>query len=508
MVAGAVGLNDRELGYNIRFVYPRLGIGELSAGLARAVPQIELGRAPARHRLAAARARLRGRDRALRRARLRRRRSPCCSASAATCRPRWPRRAARLRCTHLYYLDVALNGPCQKPLHWVYVPEARYPFYRVGCYSNFSAAMAPPGKANLYVELADRREPDLGTLVPEVAAGLVEMGLIDVPGGGALRAAAPHRSRLRDLRPLRTSPRWRPSAPSSRARTSSPPGATGAGTTRRWRTRSASGATAPPKRGGSSEEPHERPGQTGPSPSSPSDQPRPKISIVIPVYNEEGILHAAIVDLRERLAPLGWSYEIVLAENGSRDETLVIASELHQQVPRGALLLPGRAQLRGRAPPRHRGGARRDRHLRRDRPLRHRLPPAARSSCSASGKFDMVIGSKLTDGSRDDRPFTRHAASQLYNGLLRYTLGFRGTDTHGLKAFVRAPLLPIARACVVEKDVFASEFVIRAYRAGLRVREIPVRVLEKRPPSINLFKRVPNVLKSLAKLTYAIRVKG
>ena len=48
----------------------------------------------------------------------------------------------------------------------------------------------------------------------------------------------------------------------------------------------------------------------------------------------------------------------------------------------------------------------------------------------------------------------------------------------------------------------------RAYRAGLRVREIPVRVLEKRTPSINLMKRVPNVLKSLAKLTWAIRIKG
>ena len=59
-------------------------------------------------------------------------------------------------------------------------------------------------------------------------------------------------------------------------------------------------------------------------------------------------------------------------------------------------------------------------------------------------------------------------------------LGFEGTDTHGLKAFLREPLLPISQACVVEKDVFASEFVIRAYRAGLRVREIPVRVLEKR----------------------------
>src|ERR1700722_12242745 len=47
VLAGAVGLNDRELGYNTRFVYPRLGMGELSHRLARAVPQIELGGAPA-----------------------------------------------------------------------------------------------------------------------------------------------------------------------------------------------------------------------------------------------------------------------------------------------------------------------------------------------------------------------------------------------------------------------------------------------------------------------------
>ena len=43
------------------------------------------------------------------------------------------------------------------------------------------------------------------------------------------------------------------------------------------------------------------------------------VSIVIPIYNEEGILHAAIVDLHERLLPLGLRYEIVLAENGSRE---------------------------------------------------------------------------------------------------------------------------------------------------------------------------------------------
>jgi len=245
----------------------------------------------------------------------------------------------------------------------------------------------------------------------------------------------------------------------------------------------------------------------GPITIFPENGPRPQISIVIPVYNEQAILHAAVVDLRERLAPLGWTYEIILAENGSRDDTLVIASDLHHKYPEVRFFSQGE--------PNYGGALRRGIEVARGDIVicdeidlcdtefhRHAV------ELLTTGKFDMVIGSKLTAGAHDERPFLRHAASQLYNGMLRHTLGFRGTDTHGLKAFVRAPLLPIARACVVEKDVFASEFVIRAYRAGLRVREIPVRVLEKRPPSINLFKRVPNVLRSLAKLTWAIRVKG
>jgi protoporphyrinogen oxidase len=92
------------------------------------------------------------------------------------------RARARLRATPLYYLDVALETACGKDFHWAYVPERKYPFYRVGCYSHFSPLMAPAGKANLYVELASRTAPQLDELLPEVVAGLIEMGLIARPG--------------------------------------------------------------------------------------------------------------------------------------------------------------------------------------------------------------------------------------------------------------------------------------------------------------------------------------
>lgn len=178
VLAGAVGLKGPEIGYNARFIYPRIGIGQLAKGLARALPRpVELGRAPLGVDYRART--LLFEDEAVHYDVL---------LSTVPLRPFVPllqgapeavtRAAESLRCTHLYYLDVALNTPCEQPFHWVYVPEERYPFYRVGCYSHFSSAMAPPGKAGLYIELADRSAPDLSAMLPRVAEGLLEMGFI------------------------------------------------------------------------------------------------------------------------------------------------------------------------------------------------------------------------------------------------------------------------------------------------------------------------------------------
>jgi glycosyltransferase involved in cell wall biosynthesis len=243
----------------------------------------------------------------------------------------------------------------------------------------------------------------------------------------------------------------------------------------------------------------------------PDIQPaHPHISIVIPVYNEQAILHAAVVDLRERLEPMGWSYEIILAENGSKDRTVEIGRELATKYGSD-----GRVQIISLGEPNYGKAlkqgillARGDLVICDEIDLCDADFHRAAVDLLESGAADLVIGSKLAKGSADERPMIRHAASIAYSMLLKRLLGFRGTDTHGLKAFRRLTLLDTVRACLVDKDVFASEFVIRADRAGIEIKEIPVHVIEKRPPSINLFKRVPNVMKSLAKLTWSIRFRG
>jgi glycosyltransferase involved in cell wall biosynthesis len=239
----------------------------------------------------------------------------------------------------------------------------------------------------------------------------------------------------------------------------------------------------------------------------PDPTPAPRISIVIPVYNEEAILRSAIVDLRDRLQPLGWAYEIIVAENGSRDKTAELAASMCEKFPELRALSTGEPNY-GKALREGILAARGEFVICDEIDLCDVDFHQAAIQELESGNTDLVIGSKLIAGARDQRPMFRHVASVAYTGLLRGLLGFRGTDTHGLKAFRRSELLPLVEACVADRDVFASEFVIRAYRTQKRVVEIPIRVLEKRPPSINLFKRVPNVLTNLAKLTWAIRVRG
>lgn len=231
----------------------------------------------------------------------------------------------------------------------------------------------------------------------------------------------------------------------------------------------------------------------------------PDVSIVIPVYNEEGIISAALADLTEKLAEVDWTYEIIVAENGSVDETVAIAehfAERHPEVKTFSIGEPnyGKALKQGILKARGEYVICDEIDL-----CDTNFYRVALSRLKNEG-VDFVVGSKRVQGARDRRPAYRRAATQILNGMLRVSVGFKGTDTHGLKAFRRKPLLPIVNACVVDKDMFASELVVRVHRdGGINWAEVPIDLVEKRPPSIHLFSRVPNVLKNMARLTAIIR---
>jgi glycosyltransferase involved in cell wall biosynthesis len=230
----------------------------------------------------------------------------------------------------------------------------------------------------------------------------------------------------------------------------------------------------------------------------------PTLSVVIPVYNEEAILATSLTELIDQLAREGRSFEIIVAENGSRDRTVAIARELGARHPELRLLSLdepnyGAALKRGIA-------AARGEYIVCDEIDLGDLDFYRRSLALLESKqAEFVIGSKAMPGSHDRRPPVRRVATLVINGMLRVLVDFRGTDTHGLKAFRRDRVADVAARCKVDRDLFASELVIRCYREGVHVVEIPVEVIEKRRPSINLLRRVPGVLKHMVRLTLLFR---
>ena len=94
----------------------------------------------------------------------------------------------------------------------------------------------------------------------------------------------------------------------------------------------------------------------------------------------------------------------------------------------------------------------------------------------------------------------RRLATRVFNLMLRVLLGFRGTDTHGLKAIRRASVRELIEVCETDRDVFVTELIVRAQYLGLGITEIPIAVHEIRPAPINIYRRVPKALKQVLRL--------
>ncbi|HKQ62858.1 MAG TPA: FAD-dependent oxidoreductase [Candidatus Polarisedimenticolaceae bacterium] len=182
VVRGALGSENRGMGYNATFRYPRQGgIGVLPAALARQVPQLCLGR------------RVREVDVRRRQVlvddgeRLEYERLVVTIPLAAFLGmvrggpDEWSELAAQLDWSVVACLNLGIDRPgVGDGAHWIYFPEAHVPFYRVGFPTNFSASVAPAGTSSLYVEFGLRRgEPlDAARLERETLGALRREGIL------------------------------------------------------------------------------------------------------------------------------------------------------------------------------------------------------------------------------------------------------------------------------------------------------------------------------------------
>ena len=159
MTAGALGITDPAIGYNASFVYPREGgIETFTRRLADTLdPQrIRLATSPTAIDLTARRMRLSDGSEISFGHLVSSIPLPELFALLADVPAVQADHAARLRCTSLRFLVYGIRRPdVLDDIQWLYIPGREWPFYRIGCFSNAVASLAPPGCSGLYVECAN-----------------------------------------------------------------------------------------------------------------------------------------------------------------------------------------------------------------------------------------------------------------------------------------------------------------------------------------------------------------
>ena len=226
-------------------------------------------------------------------------------------------------------------------------------------------------------------------------------------------------------------------------------------------------------------------------------------TVVLPAHNEEEILATTVEELVAGLRERGVAFEVLVVENGSTDDTAALAARLAAANPEVVALSDptpdyGRALRRGLLAARGGSVVNFDVDY-------YDLEFLDRALAIVDQGAGIVVGTKRGEGAQDDRPIPRRVVTWVFATLLRVLFGLRVSDTHGMKALDRARVVPLAERCQLGTDLFDTELVLRAERAGLVVAEIPVRVEERRPARSPIARRILRTLVGLRQLRLALR---
>lgn len=220
---------------------------------------------------------------------------------------------------------------------------------------------------------------------------------------------------------------------------------------------------------------------------------RPSVSVVIPVHNEADYLPIAVERLFAEMRTVDADVAVLVVENGSTDGSADVVRDLRSRYPALDVL-----EL---ATPDY-GAAMRAGFMATDGQWVVNFDIDYFSgdflaTAIATDDADIVLASKRAPGSDDKRSYVRRVATWGFNVILRTVLSSRVSDTHGMKAIRRPVIDGIAGEVVSTQDLFDTELVIRAERAGYRIVEVPVVVHEQRDSRSSFLKRVPRTLRGI-----------
>jgi dolichol-phosphate mannosyltransferase len=227
----------------------------------------------------------------------------------------------------------------------------------------------------------------------------------------------------------------------------------------------------------------------------------PSLTIVVPVYNEADFIPDSLPKLIAAVEQAGAPYSIRIVENGSTDAT----AEVARQIAGSARVVVDSLAVADYGAAMRHGFLEADGDWVVNFDIDYFSGEFLTRLLAQPDDVDLVIGSKRDPGSDDRRPLIRRLATWVFNLLLTTILGSRVSDTHGIKGFRRVLVEDIAPRVVSTKDLFDTELVVRAERAGYSIVEVPVVVEEMRSAKSSLIKRAPRTIAGLIRMRRLLR---
>jgi dolichyl-phosphate beta-glucosyltransferase len=201
-------------------------------------------------------------------------------------------------------------------------------------------------------------------------------------------------------------------------------------------------------------------------------------SIVIPAYNESARIRASLDRVLMHIRERGWNAEILVVNDGSRDDTAHIVQQYAAQHP--ALRLLENPGNRGKGYSVRNGmlHASGEVMLFTDADLSAPIEEADNLLAALAEGADVAMGSRWlrAELQTQRQPLHRQLFGRVFNLALRLILGLRYRDTQcGFKAFTRRAAQVIFPLQHIERWGFDPEILFLARKFGLKVEEVPVR---------------------------------
>ncbi len=201
-------------------------------------------------------------------------------------------------------------------------------------------------------------------------------------------------------------------------------------------------------------------------------------SIVIPAYNEGQRLAPTLETVLAYVHQQGWDAEVIVVNDGSRDNTAEIVRSFAAKDP--MLRLVENPGNRGKGYAVRNGilNARGEIVLFSDADLSSPIEEMPKLLQALEAGADIAIGSRWLKAELQTtrQSLHRQLFGRIFNGLNRVILGLGFADTQcGFKAFTRRAaqrILPLQR---IERWGFDPEILFLARKFGFRVVEVPVR---------------------------------